>query len=111
RMLDPLMPPIFHAFWPGVSESLQNVLLGDSNRGSYFIGFSVLGVLVYFGFLLRRKRVAETKEKTYRQDLVFWSASSLLFYLFSLGISFSIGKFTIYLPYFLIYKFLPFYEN
>lgn len=111
KMLDPFMPPVFHAFWSDASVFLQEQFLGDSNRGSYFIGFSVLGVLGYFGFLLRKKRVAEIKESSYKNNLVFWSVSSLLFYVFALGISFSIGKFTIYLPYYLIYKFLPFYEN
>jgi len=111
KLLDPFMPPIFHAFWPDASQFLQKIVWGDLNRGSYFIGFSVLGVLVYFGYLLRRKNVIEIKEKIYRNDLYFWSISTLLFYLFTLGNYFSVGKFTIHLPYYLIYKFLPFYKN
>ncbi|MDD5397112.1 MAG: hypothetical protein PHW24_03580 [Candidatus Moranbacteria bacterium] len=110
-MLDPIAPPIFHSIWPGASEFLQNIMLGGTNRGSYFVGFSVFGVLIYFAYLLKKKKVAETKERKYRNDLIFWSVSTLLFYVFSLGNSFTVGKFTIYLPYYLVYKFLPFYEN
>ncbi|MEI7621839.1 MAG: hypothetical protein WCJ51_04890, partial [Candidatus Moraniibacteriota bacterium] len=111
KMLDPLAPPIFHGIWPGASEFLQKIMLGDANRGSYFVGFSVLAVLLYFAYLLKKKKVAEMKEQAYRQSLTFWGLATLVFYVFSLGNSFSIGKFTIYLPYYLIYKFVPFYEN
>ncbi|MEI7891308.1 MAG: hypothetical protein WCI36_05080 [bacterium] len=111
KFLDPIAPPIFHSIWPGVSESVQSFVLGDLNRGSYFIGFSVLGVLIYFALLIKKRRLSEMSEKKYRQNVVFWSVLTLLFYLFSLGNSFSLGKITIYLPFYLIYKILPFYEN
>ncbi len=109
--LDPLAPPIFHALWPGASEFLQKIMLGGTDRGSYFVGFSVLAMLVYFANAILKKKVTELEDKSYRRNLIFWGSSTLLFYLFSLGNSFSIGKHDIYLPYFLIYKFLPFYEN
>ncbi len=111
KALDPLMPPIFHSLWPTAGELLQKVVLGDSNRGSYFIGFSVLAMLAYFINGLRKKRVTEIGDGEYRRNLIFWGVSSLSFYLFSLGNSFSIGSFTVYLPYYLIYRFLPFFEN
>lgn len=111
KFLDPIAPPIFHSIWPSVSEGVQNVLLGGTNRGSYFLGFSVIAILAFFVILLRKKKVAEFSQGAYRKDVIFWSATTFLFYVFSLGNSFSIGKLTIYLPYYLIYKFLPFYEN
>lgn len=111
KVLDPIVPPIFHSLWPRASESLQRVLLGDTNRGSYFIGFFVLAILLFFLWGLRKRRVTEMGDATYRNDILFWSISTFLFYLFSLGKSVSLGTFTLYLPYYLIYTFLPFYEN
>ncbi len=111
KVLDPIMPPVFHSIWGTLSVNIQEAVLGDSNRGSYFIGLSVLATIVYFAFRVRKKLVPEADEVTYRHDVAFWSISSLLFYLFSLGNSISIGTFVIYLPYYLIYRFLPFYEN
>ncbi len=111
KVLDPFAPPISNSLWSEVSSVLQKILLGDTDRGSYFVGFSVLGVIMYFANNLRKKKVSEIKQGGYRKNLIFWSVSTLFFYIFSLGNSFSLGKFTVYLPYYLIYKFLPFYEN
>lgn len=111
KALDPLMPPIFHSLWPKASEALQKAVLGGSNRGSYFIGFSVLAILAYFMNGLRKKKVTEVGDGEYRRNILFWGVSTLSFYVFSLGNSFSVGSFTVYLPYYLVYRFLPFYEN
>lgn len=111
KMLDPFMPPIFHSLWSGFSENLQKIFFGDSNRGSYFIGFSVLAMLVIFAFGIMRGRISEISDKVYRGNIAFWGYVLAIFYVFSLGNSFSVGSRNIYLPYYLIYKFLPFYEN
>ena len=111
KILDPIAPPIFHSLWGNLNEKIQQFLLGDLNRGSYFLGFSVICILIYFGLLLFKKKVPEIKVASYKKNVIFWTLTTFLFYIFSLGNSFSIGKTTIYLPYFLIYKFLPFYEN
>ena len=108
--MDPLAPPTFHAIWPGFGSFMQNILMSTTKgRGSYFIGLSVLAVLIYFAIFLYKSR--KNKVSGQRKEVYFWSLTLAVFYVFSLGPSFSIGKFTIYLPYYLVYKFLPFYEN
>ena len=108
--LDPIAPPSFHAIWPGFGSFMQDILMSTTKgRGSYFIGFSVLAVLVYFVILLYKSRKNDTSGQ--KRMIYFWGLTVGVFYIFSLGPAFSIGKLTIYLPYFLVYKFLPFYEN
>ena len=111
KILDPIMPPVFHAIWGGLSAKIQDHVFGDSNRGSYFVGFAVLAVIAYFLYFLVRDKGVGFKDKGYRQDLILWGAVTVVFYVLALGASFSLGSFTVYLPYYLIYKFVPFYEN
>ncbi|MEI7621382.1 MAG: hypothetical protein WCJ51_02500 [Candidatus Moraniibacteriota bacterium] len=111
KMLDPVMPSIFQPIWGGLSEKLQNLVLGGANRGSYFLGFSTIGLLFFFARAWWKKDIEQMQEKTYQRSVQFWSGVALLFYVFALGVSFSIGKFNLYLPYYLVFKFLPFYEN
>ncbi|MEI7749544.1 MAG: hypothetical protein WCJ25_00915 [Candidatus Moraniibacteriota bacterium] len=111
KALDPIMPPVSSSIWGGLSAKIQDRLLGGSDRGSYFFGFSVMVAIAYFGYGIWKKRVVEYGERAYRQDLIFWALVTVVFYVLALGASFSIGKFTVYLPYYLIFRFVPFFEN
>ena len=113
-LLDPVAPPAFHAIWPNINSSLQGLILGDAKkRGSYFIGYTVLAILGYFVFTILKKRKdgGHKMLKLNCTPVSFWISLTAIFYTFSLGPSFSVGNQTVYLPYYLVYKFLPFYEN
>lgn len=113
RALDPLVPPPFHSLWPGASDSIQKVIFKDINgRDSYFTGFSVLAVLVFFFIRLKKERKEIYAERPgNKKNIWFWLIMTGSFYVFSLGPAFNIGKTSISLPYYLIYKFAPFYGN
>jgi hypothetical protein len=101
--------------WPGLNAFFQKIFpnLFDA-RGSYFLGFATLGVIIFaLWHWLKRKNLKAQLHGAWnsKNDVMFWGMATIVFYFFSLGISFSIGKVTIYLPYFLVYKLLPFYEN
>ena len=115
--LDPLAPPLFHSLWPKASTFIQGIILGsEKERGSYFIGYVVLAVIVnlfYHIYYLpwKKKKNIGPEDKIQFKEVTFWTLGTALFYVFALGPAFNIGKTSIYLPYFLIYKFVPFYEN
>ncbi len=103
---DPIAPPAHNTLWPKFGETMQKIILGGTERGSYFIGFGVLAVIL-FAFYSAKKR----KESDFFKDSRFWVIEFFFFYVMALGPTVSIAKHTIYLPYFLVYKFLPFYGN
>lgn len=112
HLLDPFAPPAFHALWPRVGAFLQRILVGSEGRGSYFLGYSVLFVIGYLVFISLR-RFREKRFPVSRTDsiMLFWAGTTVLFFVFSLGTAFTLFGQTIPLPYAIIYKYLPFYEN
>lgn len=107
KFLDPITPPVFHSLWSGASTNIQNVLLGEArDKGSYFLGLLVIALFIYA--LVHLKKIKDLATKSY---VKFWSIIALLFYIFSLGPILKIGESQIYLPYYLIYEFVPFFEN
>jgi hypothetical protein len=114
-VLDPIAPPTFHAIWPNFNASLQGLLFGGESKGSsYFAGFTVLFIVGYLFFSIIKKRRRNEEKNLFKLKggpISFWIAVTGIFYVFSMGPSFELGKRVIYLPYFLVYKLLPFYEN
>lgn len=110
KVLDPLIPSGLHSLWPNLGSFLQKNILGQENRGSYFIGFLTIATIVYLAVYWHRNRDAIKKDPHF-SGLKFWVIASGVFYIFSLGPAVTINKSNLYLPYFLVYKLFPFYEN
>lgn len=111
NLFDPVVPPAFHAFWPQINHILTNSYSGLTESGSYFIGFSVLALLT--STIIKASKHYGFRWKNYlvNQSLIFWGITALIYLIFSLGPAWAIKKHLIYLPYYLIYRFVPFYEN
>lgn len=108
--LAPLLPPSFHGLWPQFGSALETLALGGTQRGSYFVGYAAL--LLVLWFLFRRFFPRQPLPSAVsRRDIWFWLAVTGIFFLFSLGVSVTLFGLNIPLPYALVYKFLPFYEN
>lgn len=109
---EPLIPPSFHAFWPGINEWLRkSVGIAADWRDSYFVSFSVLILLGIFAWSMLRKKNKLVLEKSDRKSFKLWLMTFLVLYVFSWGPGFKIFNLDLPLPYYLVYKFLPFYEN
>jgi hypothetical protein len=109
---EPLLPPAFHSIWPGINEWLQKTakIPADAND-SYFVGFSSLILLGIFTWLMLRKKGRMILEKTDAKNFYLWLSTFFVMYVFSWGPGFKIFNIDVPLPYMLVYKFLPFYEN
>lgn len=103
---DPIAPPAFNTLWPQFGEAMQKLILGDTERGSYFVGFSVLAVILFAIYSAKKEGKGE-----FFKNARFWLIETAVFYVLALGPTVSIAKQTVYLPYFMVYKFLPFYDN
>ena len=112
KFLDPFIPPSFNSFMgSNINSRLQSLIFGSVyGQTSYFIGYSVLFLFIYLLIFLYKnrnnKKIINLKKSSY-----FWLASTLLFYLCSLGPAFKLAGKNIFLPYYLIYRFFPFFEN
>ncbi len=115
-----LVPPSFHSFWPqAMSEIKEKFIRKPSSLHSVYVGYSVLLLLItsFFVKLLVKYRLKRNneKEKTIPlKGLVFWIMVAISFWLLSLGPQLSAqGPIDppIKMPYWLIYKYLPYYEN
>lgn len=103
KFLDPLVPPAFNSIWPSQAIAMQEFFLGGGRgKVSYFLGYSVLLLLGVAFFQAFKKK---------NQAMLFWILAFFVFYLFSLGPIFVVGKNEYFLPYYLIYKYVPFFEN
>jgi hypothetical protein len=104
NLLDPISPPEAHSIW-----NFFGKLIGSGDN-VYFVGFSVITIIV-IGFLLLKKETAGKKLRSISSSLNFWVVETLVFCILAMGPYFSIFKVKIYLPYYLLYKLVPFYEN
>ncbi len=109
---EPLLPPGFHAFWPEINTWLRKTVgVAADDRDSYFLGFSSMilaGIFIWQYFYKKEIIISEKKE---RQGIQIWIWSFVGMYVFSWGPGFNIANLDLPLPYYLIYKFAPFYEN
>lgn len=109
---EPFLPPSFHAIWPGINEWLRKTAKISADwRDSYFVGFSSLILLGVFARLRLRKRKKLILENAEKKNFFLWLITFLVMYVFSWGPGFKIFNLDLPLPYYLVYKFLPFYEN
>ncbi|MEI8103429.1 MAG: hypothetical protein WCG84_00800 [Candidatus Moraniibacteriota bacterium] len=94
----PLVPPAFSFF---------------KSRVEYFLGFALLATVIWLIRNTWKKRQSSRDMETRRADRPIWLWFWLFvaFWVLALGPTMDIGSVTVYLPYFLAYKFLPFYEN
>ena len=112
HFFDPVAPPLFNPLWPKLNGVIQSILhTGLSKTDSYFIGFSVLALLIYLVVILLSRAKKEAISQTDRKNIMFWLIAFGIFYIFSLGPVKDIGTHQLYLPYYPIYKFVPFFEN
>ncbi len=112
-LLAPLAPPDFHAFWPGVNAVIGDFFLaGSGTRVAYFLGFSLVILVAWFWCVLWRKRSEVGKKKrTEEWDIRLWSILFVVFWILALGPMLDIFSVKVPLPYYIIYTFVPFYEN
>lgn len=109
---EPLLPPSFHALWPSINEWLRKTVgITADYRDSYFVGFSSLILLGTLAYRMLHKKNKLVLEKIQKQGFDLWLGSFLAMYIFSWGPGFKIFNLDLPLPYQLVYKFLPFYEN
>lgn len=109
---EPLLPPSFHAVWPGINEWLRNTVKISADDGdSYFVSFSGLILLGTFVWLKLRRKNKLVLEKKENQSFNLWFMTFFVMYIFSWGPGFKLFNIDFPLPYYLVYKFLPFYEN
>jgi hypothetical protein len=110
RLTDPLVPATFNPILSGTNEWIQKFLLLRPRKGeNYYIGLTVLAVVFYMFYqFIKRSPAIVNKE---RPNINFWLISTFTFFILSLGPAWDLGKHNLYLPYFLIYKFFPFFNN
>ncbi len=117
KPLDPLAPPKAHSLWPEVNLGINTFLLGERKEDRpYFIGYLTFGVILFMlaALIYRKKWKIITKDNagiSLLQGLLFWVITTVLFYIFALGPQIKTGDQKIFMPYYLIYEYLPFYEN
>lgn len=104
NFLDTISPPDTHSVWSFFGKIINS---GDN---VYFVGFSVIVIMVV-GFLLLKKEAAGKKLRSISSGLNFWVVETIVFYILAMGPYFSFFSIKIYLPYYLLYTFIPFYEN
>ena len=104
NLLDLISPPDTHSIW-----SFFGKIIGSGDN-VYFIGFSTITIIV-IGFLLLKKEAAGKKLRSISSGLNFWVIETAVFCILAMGPYFSVFGIKIYLPYYLLYKFVPFYEN
>ncbi|HWQ59956.1 MAG TPA: hypothetical protein VN420_02305 [Candidatus Fimivivens sp.] len=107
--VDTVLPPQFHGIWPGLNEFLQENVFHTSHKGdSYYVGPTVFLLIGYVLFrLFGSRRLASDDGGMLR----FWIIVTLGFLVLSFGPTMSLYRWTIPLPYFVIYKLVPFYSN
>ncbi|HBI33671.1 MAG TPA: hypothetical protein DEA43_03570 [Candidatus Moranbacteria bacterium] len=109
---EPLLLPAFHSIWPEINEWLRKtVKISADWRDSYFVGLSTLILLAVFAWQKLRRKNKLVLEKAEEQGLKLWLITFLVMYIFAWGPGFKLFNFDFPLPYYLVYKFLPFYEN
>lgn len=108
KPLEPIAPPANHSLWSNFNKDAQKFILGkERKRGSYFLGYlSIVSLLL---LLARSFRGVNTGPK--KTGMIFWVSVTLMFYIFSLGPEIKIAEEKFKLPYYLVYAYLPFYEN
>jgi hypothetical protein len=114
---DVLLPPTFQSLWPNVNKYLQESIFHTSSKGdSYYAGISVVVVVLFFLFWFLTEKMRgkkgdadEQKKNSYAK---FWLIETAVFFVIAMGpASIQIGKWTTHLPYYLIYRYIPFYLN
>jgi len=114
---DALLPPVFHGLWPSTNKYLQEEIFHSSSKGdSYYAGISVIAVvLVFLLWLLAEKLLGkknDANDQTKNSYVKFWLVETLVFFVIAMGpATIQIGKWTTHLPYYLVYKYIPFYLN
>ncbi len=111
NFLDPFVPAQFNSLWGSFGSYLHDLLLNSRDKKvSYFIGYVVLFLIGYLIYVLIKNRKERIKNK-FLKNSHFWLISTFIFYILSLGPAFKIFDKQIFLPYYLIYKYIPFFEN
>ena len=118
-LVDPLLPAPSHSLWPKFNgqavEAIQKISPIDikgigEKKSSRFLGYTALFLVIALIYYFIKKRKSEELHQ-YKGGILFWLIIFFSFYVFALGPSIDIGKREILLPYYLVYKYLPFYEN
>lgn len=117
-LLDPLITPPWHTFWPEVRTTLTSAVekytpfhqknIGEGNSSEYF-GYTTIFLFAFVLFLRwhSKRKLILSEIKIW----LFWLLVALVFFVASLGPLVAIGAQHIRAPYYLVYKFVPFFEN
>jgi hypothetical protein len=114
---DALLPPVFHGLWPNANRYLQESIFHTSSKGdSYYAGISVVVVVLFFLLWLLIERLrgkkSDASDQEKKTQVKFWLVETLVFFVIAMGpASIQIGKWTAHLPYYFIYRYIPFYLN
>lgn len=111
NVLEPLVMPGFHALWPGMNTFFRKTVGVDADsRDSYFLGYSVLILLGLFLWQFYRKKSLKL-DRDDQKGIQLWTWMAGIFFVFALGPGVKIFTVDVYLPYQIVYKFFPFYDN
>jgi hypothetical protein len=114
---DALLPPVFQSLWPNANRYFQESIFHTSSRGdSYYAGILVVVVVLFFLLWLLiewlRGKKSDASDQAKNSYVKFWLIETLVFFVISMGpATFQIGKWTAHLPYYFIYRYVPFYLN
>jgi hypothetical protein len=106
-----IIPPNFHSLWPETFPKVRNEFERNADSDfSAYAGYAVLllSLLGIFGARYLKKKNISTK------GIFFWLAVAVGFYVLSLGPYLhykGVLNPPVKMPYWLIYQYLPFYEN
>ncbi len=117
--INPLIPAAKSSLWPNLHDflisSLKKISLLDISKvgekeSSTFLSYTgiILMILATVSFWKAKENDYFKKNK---KTIIFWLVSLFVFYIFSIGPTIEISKNTVYMPYYLVYEHLPFYEN
>ena len=119
-LLDPLITPPWHTFWPGLRIALTSAVekytpfhqknIGEGNSSAYF-GYATILLFALVLFLYWRSKKKNGLKLDNIKIQLFWLLVVLAFFVVSLGPSVAIGEHHIKAPYYLVYKFAPFFKN
>jgi len=100
-----ITPPIFSTVFSDFFKPLRDLFTGNPAENSNYIGFTAIALFIFALILYKRNKVKE---------ILFWSVSAIGFFILSLGPFLHFAgtiEPKIPLPYLLIYKYVPFFEN
>jgi hypothetical protein len=100
-----ITPPVFSTLLSDLFRPLREFFTGNPAENSNYLGLTAIALVVFALIYYKRSRIKE---------ILFWAVSAIGFFILSLGPFLHFAGTVepkIPLPYLLIYKYVPFFEN